>query len=54
MFVRRKKSDDEENEMVVEPIACGDGNILIFSTLEISLKYTLYVNMLTFVSLVMF
>ena len=40
--------------MVVEQIACGDGNILIFSTLEIGLRYTLYINTLTFVSLVVF
>ena len=37
----RKKIDDEENDMVVEPMACDDGNIFDILTLEISVRYTL-------------
>ena len=37
----KKKIDDEENDMVVEPMAFYDGNISDILTLEISIRYTL-------------
>ena len=41
MLVRQKKIDDEENDMVVEPMTFYDGNIFDILTLEISIRYTL-------------